>query len=389
MHQSKRIIALLILLGLLTAIMPAFPAAATISTAVSPAVTSSQPEGQATGPAQVHTATHAATRAPKNVIIMIADGCGYNQIAAADYYQYGVLGRQVYDRFPVKVAMSTYSIDDSYNPGQAWSDFDYVKSNYTDSAAAATAMSTGVKTYDAAIGVDEKQQYQPGETTEKQITDQSLNRHLYDRPHRSQISTDTLNEQMHQSPTQIKECIFMKNKMIKAISTSSAILILSASIAGCTAAQASSGTATVTQIASAASAAANLAASSASTATIETPTTTTTTTTTTATGASLIDTTDLFSARDLEQLPDLTGATIINLASGQDVTLTDEGIYVLRGEATDVTVVVEAAEDAKVQIVLDGVSITNQDAPAIYVKTADKVFVTTTDSQNTMNQTSE
>lgn len=88
---------------------------------------------------------------------MIADDCGYNQIAAADYYQNGVLGRQVYDRFPVKVAMSTYSIDDSYNPGQAWSDFDYVKSNYTDSAAAATAMSIGVKTYDAAIGVDDKQ----------------------------------------------------------------------------------------------------------------------------------------------------------------------------------------------------------------------------------------
>lgn len=173
----------------------------------------------------------------------------------------------------------------------------------------------------------------------------------------------------------------MKNKMIKAISTASAILILSASIAGCTAAQTSSGTATVTQTASAASAAANLAAASASAATIETPTTTT------ATGASLIDTTDMFSARDLEQLPDLTGATIVNLVSGQDVTLTDEGIYVLRGEATDVTVVVEAADDAKVQIVLDGVSITNQDAPAIYVKTADKVFVTTTDRQNTMKVT--
>jgi hypothetical protein len=49
-----------------------------------------------------------------------------------------------------------------------------------------------------------------------------------------------------------------------------------------------------------------------------------------------------------------------------------------------VTVVVDAAEEAKVQIVLDGVSITNEDAPAIYVKAADKVFVTSTDSENYM-----
>ncbi len=56
--------------------------------------------------------------------------------------------------FPVKYAMSTYSYYCSYNPTLAWSDFNYVKSCYTDSAAAATAMATGLKTYDAAIGVD-------------------------------------------------------------------------------------------------------------------------------------------------------------------------------------------------------------------------------------------
>jgi alkaline phosphatase len=57
--------------------------------------------------------------------------------------------------------MSTYSIfyeGDScygrgYSPQLAWSDFNYVKDCYTDSSAAATAMASGVKTYDGAIGV--------------------------------------------------------------------------------------------------------------------------------------------------------------------------------------------------------------------------------------------
>ena len=59
----------------------------------------------------------------------------------------------------------------------------------------------------------------------------------------------------------------------------------------------------------------------------------------------------------------------------------------LSGEATQVTVVVDAPDDAKVQIVLDGTSITNENAPVIYVKAGDKVFVTTTDSENTLQVT--
>jgi alkaline phosphatase len=91
----------------------------------------------------------------KNVIVMICDGWGYNHLEAASYYEYGKDARQVFNRFPFNYAMSTYSADGhGYDPQLAWSDFDYVKSGYTDSASAATAMSTGVKTYDAAIGVD-------------------------------------------------------------------------------------------------------------------------------------------------------------------------------------------------------------------------------------------
>ncbi len=104
----------------------------------------------------------------KNVIVMISDGCGYNHVLATDYYQAGKSKAQGYERFPVKVGMSTYEVEKvdgvptilGYDPLQAWSDFDYVRSHppagdgYTDSASAATAMSTGTKTLNGLIGVD-------------------------------------------------------------------------------------------------------------------------------------------------------------------------------------------------------------------------------------------
>jgi alkaline phosphatase len=94
---------------------------------------------------------------PKNVIVLISDGMGYNTMLAGDYFQYGAAGTQQYERFPVRKAMSTYSIVGGYDPLQAWGLFNYFNLAPTDSAAAATAMSTGVKTYDAAIGVDNDQ----------------------------------------------------------------------------------------------------------------------------------------------------------------------------------------------------------------------------------------
>lgn len=109
----------------------------------------------------------------KNVILMISDGWGYNQILSTDYYMDGKIGTQSYERFPTKVAMSTYSFgkskaafDDAngvYSP-DLWLDFNSFKNNPTDSASAGTAMSTGTKTYDNAIGVDQ------GEKALKQIT---------------------------------------------------------------------------------------------------------------------------------------------------------------------------------------------------------------------------
>jgi alkaline phosphatase len=95
------------------------------------------------------------TAAPvKHVIIMISDGWGYNHIEAASYYAGGQATEQIYHDFPVHYAMSTYMDGGAYDHAQAWREFDYVKTDTTDSAAAATALSTAVKTCSGAVGVD-------------------------------------------------------------------------------------------------------------------------------------------------------------------------------------------------------------------------------------------
>ncbi|MBR3398021.1 MAG: carbohydrate-binding domain-containing protein [Lachnospiraceae bacterium] len=102
------------------------------------------------------------------------------------------------------------------------------------------------------------------------------------------------------------------------------------------------------------------------------------------TSSGAIDASDLFTERDLTQTADLSEAVYYTLSDGQDITITEEGVYVLKGSASEVTVTVDAASEDKVQIVLDGVSVTNTDAPCIYVKNADKVFITTASSENTL-----
>ncbi len=95
---------------------------------------------------------------PKNVIILIADGCGYNHIKATDYYQCGQVPCHSYEEFPVRLAMSTYQSRGRYDSNTAWTDFDYVKKQTTDSAASATAMAAGVKTLNGRIGLDVKRE---------------------------------------------------------------------------------------------------------------------------------------------------------------------------------------------------------------------------------------
>ena len=83
-----------------------------------------------------------------------------------------------------------------------------------------------------------------------------------------------------------------------------------------------------------------------------------------------------FTERDLLQEADLTGAVRYTVSDGQDIQIDSAGVYVLTGTAVNATVIVEAGKDDKVQLVLDGVSVTNTGFPAIYVKSADKAFIT-------------
>ena len=101
------------------------------------------------------------------------------------------------------------------------------------------------------------------------------------------------------------------------------------------------------------------------------------------------ETSDLFTERDLDQSPDLSSAKTIVVADGETIDITEEGIYVIQGTATDCFIRVEAEEQSKVQLVLDGVNITNSDHSAIYVVSADKCFITTTNSNNILSVTGE
>lgn len=102
----------------------------------------------------------------------------------------------------------------------------------------------------------------------------------------------------------------------------------------------------------------------------------------------VLDTADMFSERDLAQQADLTEAKTLEVKDGETLSISEEGVYVITGTAKDCTVRIEADDKAKVQLVLDGVSITNQDFPAIYVVNADKCFITTAEgSENSLSVT--
>lgn len=50
-----------------------------------------------------------------------------------------------------------------------------------------------------------------------------------------------------------------------------------------------------------------------------------------------VDVADLFSDQDLEQTADTSQAKEITVADGQDITITEEGVYVISGTAENVT----------------------------------------------------
>lgn len=94
------------------------------------------------------------TPVAKNVIIMIRDGGGFNHAQAASLYRTGQFDQEIWQQFPIRLAASTFPAGGSYDPQRIWQGFDYAKTGATDSAASATALATGVKTKNGAIGVD-------------------------------------------------------------------------------------------------------------------------------------------------------------------------------------------------------------------------------------------
>ena len=99
--------------------------------------------------------------------------------------------------------------------------------------------------------------------------------------------------------------------------------------------------------------------------------------------------TDIFTERDLKQTADTENSTAITIEDGKGIDITTEGVYVLSGTGADVTISVNAPDTAKVQLVLDGVDITNVSEPVISIISADKCFITLTDSKSTLSVTGE
>lgn len=107
------------------------------------------------------------------------------------------------------------------------------------------------------------------------------------------------------------------------------------------------------------------------------------TTTANVTSNGAINASEIFSERDLKQTADLSDAVYYDLSDNNNITITKEGVYVISGSATDATVIVDAGDNDKVQLVFNGATVKNSSAPAVYVKNADKVFVTTVEGTTT------
>lgn len=99
-----------------------------------------------------------------------------------------------------------------------------------------------------------------------------------------------------------------------------------------------------------------------------------------------------YTDRDKDASYDAASATVIALngsgatvqgagamTDGSTVTISAAGTYVVSGELMDGSLVVNATDQDKVQVVLAGVTIRNAAGPALEVRQADKVFVTLAD----------
>lgn len=74
------------------------------------------------------------------------------------------------------------------------------------------------------------------------------------------------------------------------------------------------------------------------------------------------------------------------VVDGSTATISQEGTYILSGTLTDDTLLIDAPDTAKIQLVLDGVDLYSESYASIYIREADKVFLTLApDSENTLS----
>ncbi|MBQ1784752.1 MAG: alkaline phosphatase [Gammaproteobacteria bacterium] len=129
--------------------------------------------------------TPPAAQRPKNVILMISDGASYGTWEMAAHWQGAENANDlaIYSDMQTRLGVTTYPLNTSntptnedtstlgYDPAAAWNTtvgegvekdgfmtyiegYKYLKNNYTDSAAAGTALASGQKTYNNAINYD-------------------------------------------------------------------------------------------------------------------------------------------------------------------------------------------------------------------------------------------
>ena len=141
------------------------------------------------------------TRKVKNVILLIGDGMGFSYTTGLRYFnhasQKGFMNPTIFDQYFVG-SQSTYSLDR--------------ESNITDSAAAGTALATGYKTYNGALGLNMDKQAVPtvleyakfrGKSTGMVGTSQinhatlaAFAAHMESREHYDQIADDYFDERI-------------------------------------------------------------------------------------------------------------------------------------------------------------------------------------------------
>lgn len=105
---------------------------------------------------------------------------------------------------------------------------------------------------------------------------------------------------------------------------------------------------------------------------------------------SAVDTSSLYTDRDISGnhgdttvTIDVSDASTMSSTEGisydsstRTMTISKDGTYVLSGSSDDISIVIDAPDDAKVQLVLSGVNMSSSQASVIYAKSADKLFVT-------------